>query len=87
MKNLKTGDKIDTGYGKMEVVEFKDNTDTGWFDIVETELLPEEDETDKKVNISDTVVIEGDKYTVSDIEVRHFTGGEAYLQIYPEWKL
>jgi len=87
MKYLKEGDKIDTRYGNMKVVEFKDHTNEDWFDIAETELLPEEAEADNKVDINDAVVINGNKYTVTDIEVQHFTDGEAYLQTYPVEKL
>ena len=82
MKHLKENDKIETAYGKMKVVEFKDNTDAGWYDIAETELLDQEAQVSDKVNISDTVVIEHTKYTVTDIEIRHFTDKEAYLQLY-----
>lgn len=80
MKHLNIGDKLDTAYGKMEIIGFRDNGDRGWYDIVNTRSLTEETEADKEVKISENVIIEGKEYTVTDIEVRHYTDDKAYLQ-------
>jgi hypothetical protein len=86
MKHLSTGDKINTPYGKMGIVSFKDNTDQGWFDVAHTTLLQQEPETDDKVDVGDIVVINTDKYKVVDIECQLYKP-KGHLELYPKEEL
>jgi len=86
MKHLSTGDKINTPYGKMGIVSFRDNTDQGWFDVADTTLLQQEPEIGDKVDTGDIVVIGGDKYKVVDIECQLYRA-RGHLELYPKEKL